>query len=63
MTLTRAELERSPWAYFEAVDRKDLEASLGFFSDDATFTIQSTGPTRLSVTGPREVHCRRRARV
>lgn len=37
----RAHLERAPWAYFEAVDRKDLDASLDFFTDDATFTIQS----------------------
>ncbi len=43
MTPTRAHLERAPWAYFEAVDAKDLDASLGFFSDDATFTIQSAG--------------------
>lgn len=43
MTLSRTHLERSPWAYFEAVDAKDLDASLAFFADDATFTIQSAG--------------------
>ena len=45
MSLTRADLERAPWAYFEAVDAKDLEASLEFFSENATFTIQSAGVT------------------
>ena len=43
MTLARTHLERAPWAYFEAVDAKDLQASLAFFADDATFTIQSAG--------------------
>ncbi len=41
MASTRAHLERAPFAYFEAVDRKDLDASLAFFADDATFTIQT----------------------
>jgi ketosteroid isomerase-like protein len=45
MTLARTHLEQSPWAYFAAVDAKDLEASLAFFADDATFTIQSAGVT------------------
>lgn len=39
----RAHLARSPSAYFEAVDRKDLASSLAFFTEDATFTIQSAG--------------------
>jgi ketosteroid isomerase-like protein len=43
MTFTRIHLERSPWEYFEAVDAKDLDRSLSFFADDATFTIQSAG--------------------
>ncbi len=43
MTLARAHLERAPWAYFDAVDAKDLDRSLLFFADDATFTIQSAG--------------------
>ncbi len=43
MTTIRSSLERAPWAYFEAVDRKDLRGSLDFFTDDATFTIQSAG--------------------
>jgi ketosteroid isomerase-like protein len=38
---TREQLERAPYAYFEAVDRKDMDATLAFFADDATFTVQS----------------------
>lgn len=45
MNLTRAHLEAAPWAYFQSVDAKDLDASLAFFGDDATFTIQSAGVT------------------
>ncbi len=41
MRLTREQLERAPFAYFEAVDRKDMDAALAFFADDATFTVQS----------------------
>jgi ketosteroid isomerase-like protein len=43
MALERDQLERTPWAYFEAVDAKDLDRSLSFFAKDATFTIQSAG--------------------
>ena len=43
MSISRSNLERQPWAYFEAVDAKDLDGSLSFFADDATFTIQSAG--------------------
>lgn len=43
MEPARAHLERSPWAYFEAVDAKDIDRSLAFFANDATFTIQSAG--------------------
>ena len=41
MPLTREQLERAPYAYFEAVDRKDMDATLAFFADDATFAVQS----------------------
>ena len=41
MPRTREQLERAPYAYFEAVDRKDMDATLAFFADDATFTVQS----------------------
>jgi SnoaL-like domain len=43
MPIARTDLERAPWAYFEAVDAKDLDRSLSFFAADATFTIQSAG--------------------
>lgn len=36
-------LRAAPLAYFEAVDRKDLDAALGFFAEDATFTVQTAG--------------------
>jgi len=38
---TREQLELAPLAYFEAVDRRDMDATLAFFADDATFTVQS----------------------
>lgn len=41
MALTRNQLAQLPYAYFAAVDAKDLDASLAFFTDAATFTIQS----------------------
>jgi uncharacterized protein (TIGR02246 family) len=41
MALTRNQLAQLPYAYFAAVDAKDLDAALAFFADDATFTIQS----------------------
>ena len=41
MPRTREQLEHAPIAYFEAVDRKDMDAALGFFAEDATFTVQS----------------------
>lgn len=45
MPQTRAQLERLPFAYFEAVDRKDMDATLAFFAEDATFTVQSAHMT------------------
>ena len=41
MPQTREQLERAPFAYFEAVDRKDMDATLACFDDDATFAVQS----------------------
>lgn len=41
MPHTREQLERLPFSYFEAVDRKDMDATLAFFDEDATFTVQS----------------------
>lgn len=35
----------APAAYFTAVDAKDLEATLAFFADDATFTVQTAHVT------------------
>ena len=52
MSLTRAHLKQAPWAYFAAVDAKDLDRSLSFFADDATFTIQSAG---VIFTGREEI--------
>ena len=45
MALTRNQLAQLPYAYFAAVDAKDLEGSLSYFSDAATFTIQSAHTT------------------
>lgn len=45
MPLTRNELAQLPYAYFAAVDAKDLERSLSYFAPDATFTIQSAHTT------------------
>ena len=45
MALTRNQLAQLPYAYFAAVDAKDLDASLAFFADDATFTIQTAHTT------------------
>lgn len=45
MALTRNQLAQLPYAYFAAVDAKDLDASLAYFADDATFTIQSAHTT------------------
>lgn len=42
---TREWLEAAPALYFEAVDRKDVAATLDFFADDATFTVQSAHVT------------------
>lgn len=39
----RDRLVSAPYRYFEAVDRKDLDASVAFFAPDATFTIQTAG--------------------
>ena len=46
---TRDAVSAGPAAYFEAVDRKDLEATLAFFTDDATFTVQSAHLTFAGV--------------
>lgn len=43
--LDRGAIARLPLAYFEAVDAKDLDATLAFFAPDATFTIQTAGTT------------------
>lgn len=43
--LDRDAIARLPFAYFEAVDAKDLDATLAFFAPDATFTIQTAGTT------------------
>ena len=45
MPLTRNELAQLPYAYFAAVDAKDLDGSLSYFADDATFTVQSAHTT------------------
>ena len=50
--LDREQLSAAPAAYFQAVDRKDLEATLAFFTDDATFTVQSA---HLTFTGRDEL--------
>jgi uncharacterized protein (TIGR02246 family) len=42
----------APAAYFEAVDAKDLDATLAFFADGATFTVQTAG---LTWTGRDEI--------
>ena len=52
MPLTRNELAQLPYAYFAAVDAKDLDASLAYFSDSGTFTIQSAHTT---YTGKAEI--------
>jgi ketosteroid isomerase-like protein len=50
--VTREQLAAAPAAYFEAVDRKDMAATLAFFRDDATFTVQTAG---LTFTGKDEI--------
>ncbi|MGL6280056.1 MAG: nuclear transport factor 2 family protein [Gaiella sp.] len=50
--LDRASLARLPDAYFEAVDAKELDATLAFFTPDATFTIQTAATT---FTGHEEI--------
>ena len=50
--LSRNRLAQAPYAYFEAVDRKDLDASLAFFTEGATFTVQSAHTT---YTGKAEI--------
>lgn len=52
MGLSHDALERLPWEYFEAVDRKDLAGSLAFFAEDATFTVQSA---RITFSGHDEI--------
>lgn len=39
MTVARQLLESAPRVYFEAVDGKDMERTLAFLADDATFAI------------------------
>lgn len=39
----RASLAAAPRTYFAAVDRKDMEATLDCFADDATLTVQTAG--------------------
>lgn len=45
-------LATAPAAYFDAVDAKDLEATLAFFADEATFTVQTA---HLTWTGKEEI--------
>lgn len=55
MPPSRAHMSAAPAAYFEAVDRKDMEASLAFFAEDATFTIQSAHITFEGREGIRQM--------
>lgn len=41
MSLDHDVIAAAPAAYFDAVDAKDLDATLAFFADDATFTVQT----------------------
>jgi ketosteroid isomerase-like protein len=41
VSVSRDVLATVPAAYFEAVDAKDLDATIAFFADDATFTVQT----------------------
>ncbi len=52
MPVDRQRLAAAPAAYFEAVDRKDLAGVLGFFAEDATFTVQTAN---LTLRGREEV--------
>ena len=45
MAHDRGHMLQAPGAYFDAVDRKDMEGALAFFADEATFTIQSAHVT------------------
>lgn len=45
VTASYDHLAAAPSAYFDAVDVKDLDATLAFFADDATFTVQTAGFT------------------
>jgi ketosteroid isomerase-like protein len=49
---TSDRLAAAPAAYFDAVDAKDLDGTLAFFADDASFTVQSAG---LTFTGVSEI--------
>lgn len=51
----RAHLSAAPGAYFDAVDRKDMEGALAFFAPDATFTIQSAHITFEGHDGIRQM--------
>lgn len=55
MAPSRVHMSAAPAAYFEAVDRKDMEASLAFFAPTATFTIQSAHITFEGHDGIRQM--------
>lgn len=50
--VTPDRLAAAPAAYFEAVDAKDVDTTLEFFSATATFSVVSAG---LTFTGSREI--------
>ncbi|KAE8347209.1 hypothetical protein BDV24DRAFT_121774 [Aspergillus arachidicola] len=50
--LTRDQLAGLPQSFFNAVDRKDLDAVVSHFSQDATFTIETA---HVTFTGPDEI--------
>ncbi len=52
MPLTREHLGTAPYTYFEAVDRKDMEATLDHFADDATLIVASA---KLELHGRDEI--------
>lgn len=52
MAIDRERLQRAPYDYFDAVDGKDMEATLAFFADDATFTVQTAS---LVLSGKTEI--------
>ena len=50
--LTRDQLAGLPQSFFNAVDRKDLDAVVSHFSQDAIFTIKTA---HVTFTGPDEI--------